>query len=316
MQKNSQEESVVQKPIILVGLGKFFGFLGKLFSQSGFWSFFLFILFILFFISDDFRNKYSGWFFDSIAKVTGKSSTPGDVQIHGSVDATVSRPFKDAAQACWYYHANYENSHPYTILWKKPEGKDNYPKIRVIAESAYWQAEKCTKEKGEVKLIGIEYTKHSIEAQFEEIKGSENEENFVQIATSKAYYRSALSFDKNGRITERKLLESDFEYEYESVYHHLCYLMEREGRCDKVPGQVKRYEDLKKKKNNFNILEVVSNFDPDKNSIEREKYHQAMILYIKEREKLHTELVETGCGAISIEPELTEDSGNPSPMSL
>ena len=56
MQKNNQEKLVAEKPIILVGLGNFFGFLGKLFSQSSLWSIFLFILFLLFFISDDFKK--------------------------------------------------------------------------------------------------------------------------------------------------------------------------------------------------------------------------------------------------------------------
>jgi len=317
MQKNDQEKQVVEKPIIVgikkfLGLlGEFFGFLKKLFLQSNLWSFSLFILFLLFFISDAFRDKYSGWFFDSVGKITGKSSMSNDYSIHGSVDATVSRPFKDAAQACWYYHANYENSHPYTVLWKKSKVEDGYPKIRVIAEKAYWQAEKCTKEKSEVKLIGIEYTKHSIEAQFKENKG------FELIATSDAYYRSALSFDKAGRITERRVLESDFEYEYESEseYSHLCYALnkvqKKEDRCDRVSSlEPKKFQDLKKKKNEFNSLKIASNFDPDKNSIDPEEYRQAIILYIKERENLHTELSRQGCGAISIEPELVEDSGN------
>ncbi len=187
--------------------------LEKFVTPSGIWSIFILILFLLFFIFDGFRDKYSDWFFDSVSKITGKSSTSGGIPILGEVDATVSRPFKDATQACWYYHANYENSHPYTVLWNKPDKEDSFPKIRVIAEPAHWQAEKCTKEKGEVRLVGIEYTKHSIEAQFEKNK------NFVQVATSEAYYRSALFFDKkNGRITERKLLsnkdrkESNFEY--------------------------------------------------------------------------------------------------------
>lgn len=309
MQKNDQEKSVVQKPWILDVLEKFFGFLGNLFSRSNLWSFFLFILFFLFFISDGFRTKYSDWFFDSISKVTGKSSIPSGVQIRGDVDATVSIPFKDAIQACGYYHANYKNSHSYTVLWNKSKVEGGYPKIRVIAEPAYWQAEKCTQEEGEVKLIGIEYTKHSIEAQLEKNKG------FVQIATSDAYYRSALFFDGNGRITERKVLKSDFEYEYESVYSNLCYVlneaMEKEDRCDKITSQgIKHFKDLTKKKSDFNILKITSGFNPDKGSKESEAYSEAIILYIKEREKLHKELVEKGCGAISIEPDLEQDSGD------
>lgn len=317
----------------LLTLGRFLTFIvRKLFSHvlknfftpSGIWSISILFLFFLFFIFDDFRNKYSHWFFDNIGKVTGKSSTSGGVHIQGDVDATVSRPFKDAIQACWYYHANYVNSHPYTILWNKPDEEGNYPKIRVIADPAYWQAEKCIKENGQVKLIGIEYTKHAIHAQ------SGINENFIQIATSEAYYRSALFFDRNGRITERKVLsnkdrkESNFEYISSAFLCDLikdatdrrnveCLNPEKgkentseslEERSNSNENKKYTFIDLKQRPDNFNILQIVELYPGDS-----EGYSQAIIRYIKERENLHTELVKKGCGAISIEPELAEANG-------
>lgn len=317
MQENNQEKQVVKEPIIITGvkiIGRFLvklffsigRFLMKLFfSPSTLWSIFLLSLFVMFFLSKEFRVEHSGWFFDGISKITGKSSTSSGIHIHGEVDAMVSRPFKDATQACWYYHANYENSHPYTVLWNKPDKEDSFPKIRVIAESAYWQAEKCTKENGQVKLAGIEYTKHTIEAQFEKNQG------FVQIATSDAYYRSAIFFDKNnGRITERKVLAnyggSDFEYESSP---HMCDVIKEVKKigkfeCSNPKKEKHTFKSLKERNGNFNILEIRSDFDPRK---DREKYRQAIMLYIEEREELHTKLAKKGCGAISIEPELTED---------
>ncbi len=310
MQKNDQEESVGKKTISHDNLK-------KIITRSSAWSIFLLfwsiiflILIFLFFLSDDFRDKYSDWFFGSISKVTGRSLMPSDIRIHGSVDATVSRPFKDAAQACWYYHANYQNSHAYTILWKKSKVKDGYPKIRIIAEPAYWQAERCTEESGEVKLTGIEYTEHSIEAQFGKDK------DFVQIATSKAYYRSALFFDEYGRITERRVLKSNFKYK--STNKELCKIIEMAERengvkvkCEDAEGRERmRFLELKEEIDNFNILMIDSDFNPSKNWINPNQYQQAIIFYVEEREKLHTELVKEGCGAISVEPKLTEDSGN------
>ncbi len=69
----------------------------------------------------------------------------------------------------------------------------------------------------------------------------------------------------------------------------------------------KRYTfiDLKKRSDNFNILQIA-----EVSPRESEGYSQAIIRYIKEREELHKGLAEKGCGAISIEPELNENSGD------
>lgn len=307
------------KKIIFQGIEKFFTPIGLLF---------VLIIFQLWpFPTKDLNKEDAGRLFDIIGKITGKSSITNDIHINGAVDATVSMPFKDATQACWYYHADYANSHPYTVLWKKSEAKGGYPIIRVIAEPAYWRAEKCTRKNGKVKLRGIEYTKHSIEAQFSDETG------FVQIATSEAYYRSALFFDKNGRITERKVLESDFGYEYDhdesvykSVFSHICHIhkkpeechvpndeMKKENRHDEIPRR--KFKDLTSKKDNFNYLIITSGLNLGRNlgepeSEESKIYHRAVNLYIEKRKDLHEGLVKDGCGAISIEPELTEDPQN------
>lgn len=340
MQENNREKLVVQKR-------NSYDFIKKSVSPASLWFYTLFILFLWYFPFKDLDDKKNvDWFIDSISKITGKSSIPIGVQIHGDVDATVSMPFKNAAQACWYYHANYENSHAYTVLWDKSELVKVDPeilvKIRVIAEPAYWQAERCTKEDGQVKLIGIEYTKHSIEARLEEKKEKaqgKKDKGFVKIASSEAYYRSALFFDKDGRITERKVLENQEKkdrkeggnFEYESSPGRLCVAVKQatnnrnvecpnpkkentsqslEERPDPDENEKYTFKSLKKRSDNFNVLKISSDFEPFKDSLNSKDYRQAIMLYIKEREKLHSELVTKGCGAISIEPELTEDTGN------
>ena len=77
------------------------------------------------------------------------------------------------------------------------------------------------------------------------------------------------------------------------------------------PDQKKKkhtFKSLKERSDNFNILEVRSDFDVARDWNNLRVYRQAIMLYIKEREKLHSELVTKGCGAISIEPELKENS--------
>lgn len=351
MQDESFLKSRVQKiyqflkPPLLT-LGRFLTFivrelfshvLKNFFTPSALWSISILFMFFLFFIFDDFRNKYSNWFFDSVSKVTGKSSTTGDVHINGSVEATVSRPFKDATQACWYYHANYTHSHSYTVLWNRDKNFNVNPKmtvkIRVIAEPAHWQAENCIEENGQVKLVGIEFTEHSIEAQFTEETGSEqgkeqgkkavSEKNndFVEIAKSRAYYKSALFFDKNGRITERKVLSNKGKGDFQYISSpHLCEVIKKATTRGEVECPNSKVKDLDLKEqytfqkllgrsDNFNILQIGYDSNPDINSIGLEKYHQAIIFYIIERENLHKELSQQGCGAISIEPEFRDDFG-------
>lgn len=94
------------------------------------------------------------------------------------------------------------------MLWNKPQEKGVYPKIRVIAETASWSAQNCEIENKEVGLIGLEHTRHSIEAQFNE------NSDFIHIATSDAYYQSKLSFDHVGKITGRKVLDGDSTCKY------------------------------------------------------------------------------------------------------
>lgn len=265
----------------------------------------IFVIVILVFVYlkniEYFKDKDPDWILDTISKFTNKASASASasVSIHyGDGDATVSRPFKDAIQACWYYHANYKNSHPYTLLWGKSSKEGVYPRIRVIADPAYWSAQNCKIEKGEVSLIGLEHTKHSIEAQFNESS------DFVHVATGHAYYQSKLSFDHAGRITGRKVLESNFDCKFFGVFNNT------EGKCVLTPqGQIKGKEQiqaLKEKKSTFNDLEI----NPvlrlfDRNKVTAEEYvqnSQVINFYIKEREKLHDQLTKQGCGAISIEP--------------
>lgn len=246
------------------------------------------------------------WVVDAISKFTNKASSSA-ASASVSIDylgggATVSSPFKDAIQACWYYHANYKNSHPYTLLWKKPTKEDVYPKIRVIADPAYWSAQNCEIEKGEVSLIGLEHTKHSIEAQFD--KNSD----FTHIATSDAYYRSKLSFDHTGRITGRKILQSDFTCkfygEFDNTGEFWGVFDNEKKRCARTALQAQlrgkeKIQALKEKNSTFNDLEIILTPRFDQNN---HVHREAINLYIKEREGLHKELVEQGCGAISIEP--------------
>lgn len=271
------------------------------------------VVVILFFFNDNFRNKNSEWFFDGISKLTGKTSASNNLSIHfGDGDATVSQPFKDATQACWYYHANYEHSHPYTLLWERSEETKNFPKIRVIAQPAYWSAQDCRIEKGDISLIGIEYTKHTIEAQFNDYS------NFIPIATSEAYYKSKLNFDKEGRITDRKVLISDFTCKildaFSSPTKYCSVFTQKQNQAEKKI-EIKK---LKTSKDSFNYLEIIPNSKYTKNvaAEEYDLYKQAINLYVLKRNELHEGLAKEGCGAISIEPKFEDDYGNINPTML
>ncbi len=236
-------------------------------------------------------------------KSKSSASASANLAVHfGEGNATISKPFKDAIQACWYYHANYKHSHPYTVLWNKPDARNLYPKIRVIAEPAYWSAENCSMEKKEIKLIGTEYTKHTIEAQFG--KG----DNFIPIATSHAFYKSALYFDDVGRVTERKIIKSDFEYKSSDLCDYITLAAEKNNyiQCEKkkASDSDKWIDGLKNRINSFNILQIDSISGQIKINMENtpDPFREAIILYIKERKKLHDELAKEGCGVISIEP--------------
>lgn len=250
-------------------------------------------------------------------------------------DAMVSRSFEDEIQACWYYHANYKNSHPYTLLWEKSEKGEEHPKIRIIADPAYWYAHSCIIKEGKVRLIGTEYTKHSIEAQLSENK------DFIRIAESNAYYQSELIFDQKGRPTERKVLESDFKCvvkdNFDCKTERFYSIKEKKFESKdeeriKMEGQIR---DLKNENTPFNKLEIIitknakEGFIRNKVPVPRRKPRgiksapqavgfqpdfaprdeglnpaeiKAIKLYIREREKLHRNLAEEGCGVISIEP--------------
>jgi len=241
---------------------------------------------------------------------TSQTNSNLSINYYGAKDGIVSRPFKDGMQACWYYHANYKNLHPYTLLWEKSKKVDTYLKIRVIANPAYWYAQSCIKDEGKVKLIGIEYTKHAIEVQLNK------DEDFIHIASSNAYYQSELLFDNEGRINARKVLKSDINCvtnNFDCKTGQFIGALEKKNESD--GGRIrreKRIKELKEKNSPFNELEIIPTpqFNLKKTSAEEyKKYVEATQFYIEERNKLHQNLAEEGCGVISIEPEPKKETG-------
>lgn len=255
----------------------------------------------------DYLERNLKWFF--VNKTTNTSANT--VQIHfGERDALISRQFSDASQACWYYYGEYEHLHPY-ILWSAGMGnsnESNFPKIRVIAE-ANWDARNCAYDEPQfqVKLLGVEYTKHRIEVQL-----SKNSD-FIHIANSYAYYGSELIFDNVGRIRERKILSPSNNHKFNCKIFGLnkentlsdCKSDKKESRKEK--DRKEKIEELAKETNlHFNDLEIV---------IAEEKYNKlskdeivTISSYIEKRKDLHEKLAQDGCGVITIEPVLKNKS--------
>lgn len=230
--------------------------------------------------------------------------------------AIVSPIISDPLQACWFYYANYINSHPYTILWEESmnaEGTEGGDKIRVIADPAYWYAHSCVKENNKVKLIGLEYTRHSIEAK---LKKNEKD-GFVHIASSDAFYRSELIFDEQGRIVERKVLKADdYDCKIFSSSREILSLLasnsvkDSRRKCDKEESikdveseeeRRKKIENLKKQDNPFNKLEIRPTKKFSKEHID------IIYFYVDKRNQVHKNLTEKGCGVISVEPKPEEN---------
>lgn len=206
---------------------------------------------------------------------TNNNSLNQSWHLPGSGDAKIHTVFTGgASQACWYYHANYETSHPYTVLWEISGKNKVYPKIRVIADKGKWEAEKCVRKQADqksannktedswvIKLIGTETIEHRIEAQFKE-----NDEYF-HIANASAKYPSALQFNDQGIIIHRKVLEPE---ENDTKYGN---------KTNPIPNKYTSYD-----------------------------YNEALEIYETEREELHRNLYEVGCGAISVQPILSNDN--------
>lgn len=201
----------------------------------------------------------------------------------GPGNARISEEFASEIQACWYYQATYENLHPYTVLWEQSEKGKYYPKIRVIADGATWEAHRCIKEKDSngkeiVKLVGKEKLTHQIEVQFDE------DTEYEHVATSNAEYFSALFFGEKGRILERKIIKADQK----------C--IPPENFSVKINGCISRdfEDDESPSKNIVRITKLIKNED---------KYIKALELYLDKRKGLYNNLTEQGCGAVPIEPE-------------
>ncbi|MCB1986192.1 MAG: hypothetical protein H6936_06885 [Burkholderiales bacterium] len=181
------------------------------------------------------------------------------VHLPGAGDAQIHTGFAGgASQACWYYFANYETSHPYTVLWDVSKEGTLYPKIRVIADKGTWKAERCIKIDKKAKLIGLETIEHRLEAQF--VEGGE----FFHIANTEATYHSALHFNDQGRIIHRRIMVSPEK--------------EENGYINKMVSKRFSKQDDK-------------------------QYDAAYELYVEKRSGLHENLKDSGCGAISIQPD-------------
>jgi hypothetical protein len=278
---------------------------------------------------------------NSVATVAAKISNNLSISVsqglpvtYGDKGAIISKEFNDSLQACWYYHANYKHLHPYNLFWsvsvdEEDSSTPKFPKIRVIAE-ANWYGQNCVYHTldnvepkqtdsqqmqsvaQQVMLLGIEYTKHRIEAQMSE------SDDFIHIADSEAYYGSELIFGEKGRITERKILKSKKDYQCKAFGLEKW----KSENCVFVPDikdrkKIKdRIEDLLKKEAKetdfrFNILEIYPLFKPEslnapekKLKIPEKEFREAIETYIEKRKKLHNKLIEEGCGVLTIEPQL------------
>lgn len=209
-------------------------------------------------------------------------------------DTIISRKFDDAIQACWYYHAHYENLYPYTVMWdEKYIGRD-YPRIRVIASKAYWIGQECIQElvkennnyMNVTKLIGAETVTHRVEAQFDETS------DFRHIATATGEYSSELIFDKYGRITGRKILGGGYHCEAPKFTNEYGIKL---SNCQSASEY-------------SNSIKLEPNPYIEKKDYRKTDYIDSLNLYIDRRFVLHSKLQSDGCGVITLEPGVLEDS--------
>lgn len=241
---------------------------------------------VLFYKGFDYFKKY----------VSSISVSPSAVQIHfGERDAIISRKFSDASQACWHYYGDYKHLHPYILWGEDDEGrsKSKLPRIRVIAK-ANWSAQNCVHDQSQlqVKLLGIEFTEHRIEAQLSE------DSDFVHIADSKAYYGSELIFDSDGRIKERKILSNG------NVNCRIFDSNKKSGVVGDCRFKENKEEKSKESRKRKNVSSNELDIERKEGKLSDDDFMKIIGIYINKRNGLHTKLKEHGCGVITIEPVL------------
>lgn len=154
-----------------------------------------------------------------------------------------------------------------------------------------------------VKLIGEETIVHRIEAKLPHPQY----EDFKLIATTEATYNSAIHFDNDGSITHRRVKKAD---DYKCIIPaELTNEIKKEITEEIINERYCRFQEKKQESNEYeykNELEIINDNEFNSPIVlkKAEKdYIKAFIFYLGERRKLHDDLTNEGCGAISVEPD-------------
>ncbi|AEJ01388.1 hypothetical protein Nit79A3_1568 [Nitrosomonas sp. Is79A3] len=311
MEKEHQKENRWSRAITFIVSYGFF----RLFA---FTAILLTVITIFFTIDEDTNIQFRAEVPKFGGAALSKSKDNTIIEVSGE-RTVVSKSFPDISQACWFYHDNYTNLHPYTITWNKTPSKDTrYPEIRVIAESAFWKSRTCIQDKEETYLLGDETVNHIIEARFAE------DRDFVRIATSTATYRSKLFFDPMGRPFVRKVVTDEYRCRLllpdrleilhfpNQRFPDLDCKIHVSSSPSIITEEIHKKEKKEREKEQKHINSLIITLDARNHKIVTDDYKttpnieyiEALKLYINERKNVHDGLAKKGCGVIAFEPEL------------
>lgn len=135
-----------------------------------------------------------------------------------------------------------------------------------------------------------------------------NRSDYSHIADTVTTYYSTLHFDNEGKIAHRRVKKAS---DYKCIFPD-WFDEEQLRLSNEICTQIKKSShnpdnsDSKEYKNEVEILEEKTSSEKPKKSVD---YYKALKFYLERRKKLHHNLTDDGCGAISVEPDFVTPTG-------